>query len=574
LHPLTSESALDEARPGVRTRPRREPEEAAARSTGPRIAAIIVTWNRRSAVDHVLRVLAKQDYPLARLHVVVIDNASTDGTAESLIESWRPEMMADNPTRAAHEPDFRMQYGRGAEGSAPTNAGGFASLAVVRNAQNHGGCGGFNTGLAFVAEFLDSASDPLDYAWLIDDDVDLPTNALRQLSTTAESDAGIGLVGSRTVDFDRRDTTTETTIYFDFERGWMGPDPAPRHRMYSEHQRWTASTGGTRGAFPFGGVREVDVVSACSLLARWSAVKRIGFWDHRYFIYCDDADWCLRFQAGGYRVVCDLDALVYHTYWLSKLTPARGYYSQRNLIWVIQKNLSGLRLKRAMARRLGSLLRQSFKAMTHCRLFHAEIIRRTAQDVVLGRGGKLDYEGPAAIPVMRALEDAGALRPGATVMVMCSHHESIAWADNLRAMVAHDLLAGGTPERQPRWVYMVRNSVPDPEGLGGGGGTNNAKAVPERIVFEPKRDSKWRVQKPLLRSPPAAVVIFEQNSDFPLLHSRCNIHIDRRRPDMAQSERDGLKIRAAFILRLFGTGILCALHALRVRRATHAGRYG
>ena len=61
-----------------------------------------------------------------------------------------------------------------------------------------------------------------------------------------------------------------------------------------------------------------------------------SLWDYRYFIYCDDADWCLRFARAGFKVVCNLDAVVYHTPWFQKLTPARLYYSQRNIVWVIQ----------------------------------------------------------------------------------------------------------------------------------------------------------------------------------------------------------------------------------------------
>jgi GT2 family glycosyltransferase len=575
LHPLTPESVREEPRLSTRTRGAlwREGREAPGTATQlPRIAAIVVTWNRSQRVDQVLQALSRQAYARERLDVVVVDNASTDGTGDALIERWRPEIVADNPTQAAHQPDYRIQHG-GSNGQVRArNRGGFASLTLVRNVVNHGGCGGFNTGLAFLEQFLDTAAQPLDYAWLVDDDVDLPADALHQLVGAAESDERIGIVGSRTVDFDRRDTTTETTIYFDYERGWMDPDPTPPHPMYQEHQRWLGAVGSTRGMHAFSGIRDVDMVSACSLLARWSAVKRIGFWDHRYFIYCDDADWCLRFRGAGYRVVCNLDAVVYHTFWMTKLTPARGYYSQRNLIWVIQKTLRGLRLKRAVFRRLGALLLQSLKAMTHCRLYHAEIIRRTAHDVVTGRGGRLDFEGPPAVPLMQALEQAGALVPEARIMVMCSHHDSIGWADDLRARVTHALLDRQQLERQPRWIYMVREDVPHRPGAGGG--TMNATAAPAQIVFERNRKSKLRMQRGLLLRPPDAVVIFDQNNEFPLLHSRLNIHLDGARPSLAQVERDGPLLRARFLLRLSWTSLVCLAWAALVRHRTHAGKYG
>ena len=537
----------------------------------PRVAAVIVTWNRHKAVDGVLRALARQAYPKQELDVVVVDNASTDDTGGFISRQWHPDRVFDNPTIAADQPDFTRAHQNGVNGNGNGNGHAhhpFRSLSLVRNRVNHGGCGGFNTGLAFVSQFLDPADAPLDYVWLVDDDVDLPDNALSQLARTAEADTQIGIVGSRTVDFDDRKTTIETTIYFDFENGWMGPDPTPEHRLHGSHREWIEAVGGTRGTLPFRSVREVDVVSACSLLARWSAVKKVGFWDRRYFIYCDDADWCLRFAKAGYRVVCDLDAVVYHTHWLAKLTPARAYYSQRNLVWLTQKVMTGRPLKRATLRRLGNLMVDSRKAMTHCRLFAAEIIRRTAHDIVTNKGGRLDYEGPPFMPLMDAFEAAGALHSGARVLVMCSHPDSVRWVEDLRARAAYALMDRDRAADMPGWTYLVKEGVTD--ALAGSG----APGTPERVRFEPNRESKWQAQRGFLKEPPTAVVIFDQSNECPMIRSRVNIHIDRRRMGQAQVERDGLWPRLAFIGRWIGTSLRCILYGLRVKPFVSSGRYG
>jgi len=268
--------------------------------------------------------------------------------------------------------------------------------------------------------------------------------------------------------------------------------------------------------------------------------------------------------------VCDLDAVVYHTYWLSKLTPARGYYAERNLVWLMEKSLPPEKVRRGVARRIGSLLISSRKAMTHCRLFHAEIFRRTAYDLATGRGGKLDFEGPAPEPLLAAMDRAGALKAGARVLVMCSHGESIAWAEELRRRVAYALIDADRGEDVPRWVYMVREGVHDPAGAEG---ALHEGGRAERIVFSPNRKSKWRSQKALLREPAEAVVVFDQHNDFPLIRSRANIHIDRRRPGMAQYEADGLAIRGRFLWLWAKTALRCAVYLTRVRPRSHAGKY-
>lgn len=565
--PLRSPMPTDVAALPMPSRPV-EVHVEASRPTDPGIAVVIVTWNRRQAVGDVLAALARQTYPVGRLDVAVIDNASTDGATEFLIDRWRPDRVIDNHTPEADQPDFRPRE----TPTGPGNRGRFRSLTIVRNSVNHGGCGGFNTGLAFVEQRLDTPGTGCDrpaYVWLVDDDVDLPADALRRLVTTGESDPRIGLVGSRTVDFHDRATTLETTIYFDAAEGRMTPDAPAGHRLHAEHRAWAARAGGTRGPRPFTGVREVDVVSACSLLARWSAVKKVGFWDRRFFIYCDDADWCLRFGRAGYRVVCDLDAVVYHTYWIQKLTPARAYYSERNRLWMSQKVMTRDRLRRAIVRATGGMLLASRKAATHCRLFHAEILRRTVHDLVTGRGGKLNDEGPPFRPLLDCLERAGALRPGAEVLVMCSHAESIAWADDLRARLTHAMIDAGRLHLQPRWTYLVREGVPDPA-------RDRAPAnQPARVTFTPNRRSKWRVQGGWFRRPPSAVVVFDQHNDFPLIRSRWNIHVDRRRPNEAQAERDGLRLRVRFFARWGATMLRSAWHGIRVKPASGAGgKYG
>ena len=51
----------------------------------------------------------------------------------------------------------------------------------------------------------------------------------------------------------------------------MDPDPPAHHRLHASHAQWLREVGSTRGTGPYRGVRDVDVVAACSLLARWEA---------------------------------------------------------------------------------------------------------------------------------------------------------------------------------------------------------------------------------------------------------------------------------------------------------------
>ncbi|WP_234661220.1 glycosyltransferase [Agromyces marinus] len=123
----------------------------------PRVVAVVVAYNRRDLLAEVLAALAEQTAPLAR--VVVVDNASTDGSADV--------------ARAA---------------------GGIVDL--VELDRNTGGAGGFAAGMAVAVQ-----SHEPDWLWLMDDDtVPTPTALVELLSAVAGS--GAVVAGSRVEWFD------------------------------------------------------------------------------------------------------------------------------------------------------------------------------------------------------------------------------------------------------------------------------------------------------------------------------------------------------------------------------------
>jgi hypothetical protein len=541
-----------------------------------RVCAVIVTWNRKGHVTNVLHALARQSYPAALLDVVVIDNAGDDGTLDHLCEAFTPERVIDNHTELAHQPRFdrpRVRTWEPPSRPGAPNALGLSSLTIVRNRANMGGCGGFNTGFAFVEHWFGTKDVPgPEFVWLVDDDVDLPPDALAQLVRAMESDPRIGLVGSRTCDINDRTRTIETTIYFNAEAGSMQDDAPAGHARHEAHKRWIERVGGPRGlggAEGYRGLMDVDVVSACSMLARWKAVvggtggndpPGVGFWDHRYFIYCDDADWCLRFAKHGWRVALNLDAVVFHTPWNLKLTPARIYYANRNRLWMVQKTLQPDGLRAVTEKVMRAILADSLHAALHRRQFHARIILRTGLDAARNIGGKTGSDGPPAAPTVEAMARVGALRAGERVAVVCNTPRSVKHFDDLRRIVAeHVRVTPGVAE--PRWLPIVRNDVPNPPG--------------SAIVYGRHIGSRLKKQWHTMLRRPRVVVVFDQINDFPvLLGAPWTIHIDTRKIEVAQIERDGWIPRVGFLWSWLKARSVLLGHARTVRPYASETRYG
>lgn len=118
-----------------------------APASAERVAALVVTYNRRDLLrESLTAVLGQSRCPD---HVLVVDNASTDGT----------------PTMVAEE---------------------FPSVELVRLAVNEGGAGGFHEAIRIGVE------RGFDWLWALDDDTIAQPDALERLFTSRERSDGMG----------------------------------------------------------------------------------------------------------------------------------------------------------------------------------------------------------------------------------------------------------------------------------------------------------------------------------------------------------------------------------------------
>jgi GT2 family glycosyltransferase len=74
----------------------------------------------------------------------------------------------------------------------------------------------------------------------------------------------------------------------------------------------------------------VDWVSGACLAVRAAAVAQAGLLDERFFLYFEDVDWCRRLRAAGWRVVYDPTVSVTHLGGASQTQTATGspHYNQ------------------------------------------------------------------------------------------------------------------------------------------------------------------------------------------------------------------------------------------------------
>ena len=251
---------------------------AAPSSGGESVAVVVVTFNRSHLLGPMLDGLAALERPADA--VVVVDNASTDGTAALLAE-------------------------RAARGDLP--------LTVVTSPDNLGGAGGFHLGLrtAHAAGH--------DRFWLMDDDVVPAPGCLTALLAHDED----CLIAVRE---DRQGRLVEkAATRFDLESPWaVRPKRASVDTAYAD-----------RASMP--PLVEVENVAFEGFLVRRGVVDEVGLPDPSYFIFYDDVDLAIRARRAGRRIWAVRDAVLVRQLDFDQqhdLAGWKGFYMYRNLFVV------------------------------------------------------------------------------------------------------------------------------------------------------------------------------------------------------------------------------------------------
>lgn len=216
----------------------------------PNVTAVVVNWNGVDCIGPCLETLLASDYD--NLSVIVVDNASTDGS---------PELVR----------------------------GRFPGVRLIETGVNDGYAAGANVGLAAAAD------DEADFAFVLNNDVEFDRGCVSALVRAAVERGDAGLLGPMIYYHDRPDVIWSAGGLVSY---WSG------------HIRHIGLRETDRGQYT--GVRDVDYVTGCAVLARMKTVAEIGVLDERYLMYNEDTDWCARCLDSGHAVVAVSDARMWH----------------------------------------------------------------------------------------------------------------------------------------------------------------------------------------------------------------------------------------------------------------------
>lgn len=259
------------------------------------LAVVIVSWNVR---DLLRRCLASVEASarMGRLAatVVVVDNASSDGSAEMV--------QAEFP--AVH---------------------------LILSERNLGFTAGNN--LALRALFTRPEDDQPRYILFLNPDAEVVGDALGTMTRYLDAHPAVGVVGPQlrypdgTVQPSRRRFPTLATAFVEstpLQRWW--PRCGLLRRYYVADQ-------------PDDAEQEVDWVVGACMMVRREALAQVGGFDEGFFMYSEELDWCRRAKAAGWRVVYLPTAQVMHHEGKSseQVIPARHIHFQASKVRYVRK---------------------------------------------------------------------------------------------------------------------------------------------------------------------------------------------------------------------------------------------
>jgi GT2 family glycosyltransferase len=216
----------------------------------PLVYIIVLTWNGREDTLACLASLASITYANAR--VLLVDNASTDGTVEAVRSRYPAVELLVNPE------NYRFSGGnnRGIE------------LAMKRGAR---------------------------YILLLNNDTVVKEDFLDRLVEGAEDDPAIGMASPKILYHADPGRIWYAGAWLCW---WMG---SYAHKGVREEDR---------GQYDLPG--RTDLITGCCALVRREVVESVGMFDEAYFIYGEDVDWSVRASRARFAIQYVPSAVIWH----------------------------------------------------------------------------------------------------------------------------------------------------------------------------------------------------------------------------------------------------------------------
>lgn len=267
------------------------------------IAIITLNWNR--AADTIAFLDSAFQQTLKDIHLIVVDNGSTDQSVDQI--SAR-----------------------------------FPQAEILVNPNNLGFARGMNAGIRHALE------QGVEYIFIANNDTLLAPTMLERLVKQAQ-------IGQASV--------VAPVIFYasDPERIWSaGAGHNNLTLEVSSDQRGETISSLRNDPYP------VEFVTACGMLVHHSCFETVGLFDERFFMYYEDSDFSLRVRRAGYHILVDPQAHMWHKVATSSGgsdSPTERYWMARSSLIYFRKHTQPIQWLIIGPYRFGSALKTTLRLL-------------------------------------------------------------------------------------------------------------------------------------------------------------------------------------------------------------------
>lgn len=224
-----------------------------------KLSIIIVSWNVKKVLIDCLGSI-KENPASEPFEVVLVDNASSDGTVESVRDK---------------SPD----------------------VVVIANSQNLGFAAANNQGIEVSQG---------EYILFLNPDTIIHPNSLDILVRIMDDNEDVGACGPKLLNEDG--TTQRSVRHFPSFRGALYRHTAFRFLgiFKGKYKKWLMKD------FNYSEQVDVDQVMGAAMMTRKLVLQQVGSMDESFFVYYEEVDLCYRIKQAGWRIVYIPEAVVTH----------------------------------------------------------------------------------------------------------------------------------------------------------------------------------------------------------------------------------------------------------------------
>ncbi|MEE4278708.1 MAG: glycosyltransferase family 2 protein [Halieaceae bacterium] len=246
------------------------------------VAVIIVNYGTGALAIEAAQSVLEREHGGAMVSIHIVDNASPNDDAARL-SAWLSALPGDERDR----------------------------VTLHLEAENHG----FGRGNNVALEFLERQPEPPSRVFLLNPDARLENEAIALMSACMDEHPAVAVIGAGVSYDDGEPASAAYRFPSAISEFVAAVNFGPLARVA---RRWQVAIGADARSGP------VDWVTGAAVLARFEALREIGFFDPVYFLYFEEVDLMRRLKRRGHQVWHLREARVIHAKGAATGVSARG----------------------------------------------------------------------------------------------------------------------------------------------------------------------------------------------------------------------------------------------------------